>query len=98
MKQNELWQKARKWLLNKYSITLYVFAVLLLFVGEQSFINQFSRAREMRKVRETIEAVRKETADSERVLRSLEHVDSLERFAREKYHMHEENEVVYVVE
>lgn len=98
MKQNELWQKARKWLLNKYSITLYVFAVLLLFVGEQSFINQFSRAREMRKVRETIEAVRKETADSERVLRSLEQVDSLERFAREKYHMHEENEVVYVVE
>lgn len=98
MKQNELWQKARKWLLNKYSITLYVFAVLLLFVGEQSFINQFSRAREMRKVRETIEAVRKETADSERVLRSLEQVDSLERFAREKYHMHAEGEVVYVVE
>ena len=98
MKQNELWKKARKWLLNKYAITLYVFAVLLLFIGEQSFINQFSRAREMYKVRKQIEEVRKETAKSESLLKSLEQVDSLERFAREKYHMHEENEVVYVVE
>ena len=98
MKQNESWKKARKWLLNKYSITLYVFAVLLLFVGEQSFINQFSRAREMRKMRKTIERVKQETAESKAVLQSLDQIDSLERFAREKYNMHAEGEVVYLVE
>lgn len=98
MKQNESWKKARKWLLNKYAITLYVFAVLLLFVGEQSFINQFSRAREMRKMRKTIERVKQETAESKAVLQSLDQIDSLERFAREKYNMHAEGEVVYLVE
>ena len=32
MEQNEKWKKVRKVLINKYAITLYVFAVILLLV------------------------------------------------------------------
>ena len=98
MEQNEKWKKVRKVLINKYAITLYVFAVLFLFVGEQSWISQISRKREIRKVEQKISDVEQETAASLSLLQSLEQPDSLERFAREQYNMHKDNEVVFLVE
>ena len=98
MKQNDFWRKVRKVLINKYAITLLVFAALFVFIGEQSLINQFSRSREIRKTKETIQRIQKETMESERTLRSLDIPDSLERFAREQYNMHTDREDVYIVE
>ena len=98
MKQKDFWIKARKVLINKYAITLYVFAVLFIFIGEQSLINQISRKREIRKTRREIEQIKSETAEASNLLQSLENKDSLERFAREEYRMHAPNEDVYVVE
>lgn len=98
METKNVWQKVRKVLINKYAITLYVFAVIFLFVGEQSLVNQLSRALEMRELRREIKEIRQNTAEAERVLFSLENPDSLERFARETYHMHEDGETVYIVE
>ena len=50
MEEKNLWQKVRKVLINKYAITLFVFAIIFVFVGEQSMINQVSRGREIRKI------------------------------------------------
>ena len=98
MEQNEKWKKVRKVLINKYAITLYVFAVILLFIGDQSWVKQMSRALEIREVKRNIEQVKTETAAQEQLLRNLEHVDSLEKFAREEYHMHAAGEDVYLIE
>ncbi len=98
MEQNEKWKKVRKVLINKYAITLYVFAVILMFVGEQSWFNQIKRGIEIREVKREIEQVKEQTAKQEQVLRNLDNVDSLEKFAREEYHMHAEGEDVYLVE
>ena len=98
MKQNNFWTKARKVLINKYAITLYVFAVLFIFVGEQSLINQISRKREIRKTKQEIEQIKAETTEASNLLQSLDNKDSLERFAREQYKMHTDNEDVYLVE
>lgn len=98
MEQNEKWTKVRKVLINKYAITLYVFAVILLFMGDQSWVNQISRALEIRQIKRNIEQVKAETATQEQLLRNLEHVDSLEKFAREEYYMHADGETVYIVE
>jgi cell division protein FtsB len=98
MKQNDFWTKARKVLINKYAITLYVFAVLFIFVGEQSLINQISRKREIRKTKQEIEQIKAETTEASNLLQSLDNKDSLERFAREQYKMHTDNEDVYLVE
>ena len=68
MKQKDFWIKARKVLINKYAITLYVFAVLFIFIGEQSLINQISRKREIRKTRREIEQIKSETAERSSVL------------------------------
>ena len=63
MKEIDFWQRLRKVLINKYAITLYVFAALFLFIGEQSLINQFTRKREIRKTKQEIEAKAKREAE-----------------------------------
>lgn len=98
MKQNDFWRKVRKVLINKYAITLYVFAVLFIFVGEQSLINQIIRKREIRDVKLEIEDIKIQTKKSENLLHSLDNKDSLERFAREQYKMHTEDETIYMID
>lgn len=98
MKQDDFSKKVRKVLINKYSITLYIFAVLFLFVGEQGLINQIARKREIRQTQQEIERVTAETKQSENLLQSLDNKDSLERFAREQYKMHTNEETIYLVE
>lgn len=98
MKQNDFWRKVRKVLINKYAITLYVFAVLFIFVGEQSLINQIIRKREIRDVKSEIEEIKIQTKKSENLLHSLDNKDSLERFAREQYKMHTEDETIYMID
>lgn len=98
METNNMWQKVRKVLINKYAITLYVFALVFIFVGEQSVINQVSRKIEIRQIRRSIRDIQAQTERDEQLLQSLQHPDSLERFARETYKMHEDGETVFVVE
>lgn len=98
METNNIWQKVRKVLINKYAITLYVFALIFIFVGEQSVINQVSRKIEIRQIRRSIQDIQAQTERDEQLLHSLQHPDSLERFARETYKMHEDGETVFVVE
>ena len=54
MEQKKIWKKVRNVLINKYAITLYVFAVIFIFVGEQSWIKQISRKLEMREIQKEI--------------------------------------------
>ena len=98
MKQNDFWRKVRKVLINKYAITLYVFAVLFIFIGEQSLINQINRKREIRKTQVEIQQIKVETEEANNLLQSLDNKDSLERFAREQYKMHADDETIYLVE
>ena len=98
MEKKQVWQNLRKRLLNKYVIVLGVFAIIFLFVGEQSIINQIARKRQIRLTQREIEQTLQQSREAESLLRSLEHPDSLEKFAREQYNMHTDNEVVYIVE
>lgn len=98
MEKNNYWQKLRKLLINKYAITLYLFALLFVFVGDNSFIQYIKRAKKMRVLEQQLEITNGEIKQAQSVMQSLDNVDSLERFAREEYRMHAPNEDVYVVE
>jgi cell division protein FtsB len=97
MKENATWSKIRNILTNKYVITLFVFAIIFIFVGEQSWINQISRKIEINKTQHQIQMIKAQTVEAEKRLKSLEDPDSLEHFARETYKMHTNNEDVYIV-
>jgi cell division protein FtsB len=77
---------------------LYVFAVLFIFIGEQSLINQINRKREIRKTQMEIQQIKAETEEANNLLQSLDNKDSLERFAREQYKMHTDKETVYLID
>lgn len=98
METNNYWQKIRKVLINKYAIALLVFALLFMFFGDHSLIQYLKRAKKMRAIEAELVQTQQEIEQAEAVMRVLDDVDSLERFAREQYRMHAPNEDVYVVE
>ena len=88
----------KRWVLNKYIVAGVVCGLLFLFGGDQSLLQQAKRLRQMRHLQEQINLSREHIAQCERELQTLADTDSLERFAREQYHMHAPNEDVYVID
>ena len=89
----------RKFVLNKYVLTLLIFGIVLTFCGEQSLLNRMRRAHEVREKEEELaayeQAIQETNAQIERMNASTE---NLEQFAREQYFMHADNEDVYIIE
>ena len=98
METNNYWQKIRKVLINKYAIALLVFALLFMFFGDHSLIQYLKRAKKMRALEAELVQPQQDIEQAEAVMRVLDDVDSLERFAREQYRMHAPNEDVFIVE
>ena len=95
---SEFWTtiKIRKW--GKYILTLLIFAVVFLFIGEQSVVHFIRRGREIRHLEEQRDMYREGAAKAEQEINTLNQPDSLERYAREHYYMHTPNEDIYLVE
>ena len=95
---SEFWTtiKIRKW--GKYILTLLVFAIVFLFIGEQSVVHFIRRGREIRQLEEQRDKYREGAAKAEQEINTLNQPDSLERYAREHYYMHTPNEDIYLVE
>ena len=91
-------QKLRKIFVNKYTITLYLFAIIYLFIGNQSLIKRIAKAREIREIKQEILLINQQTKEVENMLNSLDIKDSLERYAREHYQVHEDGEVIYLID
>ena len=89
--------KQNKWI-NKYTITLAVFAIIIVFVDDNSLIDRYKAYREKRELQ-------KEKAQYEENIKKdkefLEAIQSdpmaLEKFAREEYKMKSEDEDVYII-
>lgn len=97
--REQVWNFFRKYLFNKYVAVLLVFALLMTFCGEQSLLNRVRRAHEiaqkeaeLKEYNDNIEAA---NAEIQRLNQSSE---NLEQFAREKYHMHADDEDVYLID
>ncbi|MDR1682439.1 MAG: septum formation initiator family protein [Candidatus Symbiothrix sp.] len=89
---------AAKLKLNKYSITFAVFVVLFLFAGESRLDKRIGYDREISRLEKEIEGVRKEQSESQQQLDAL-HSDNetLEKLAREQYHMVKSNEELFLI-
>ena len=94
----EFWQRIQfgKW--GKYVITILVFAVVYLFIGDQSMMHFIRRGREIRQLEQQRDMYRSGAEKAQREIQVLHNTDSLERYAREHYFMHNENEDIYLVE
>ena len=86
----------RKW--GKYLITILVFLIVYLFVGDQSLIRSLRRHREIRQMEEQRDMYRDATEQAQREIQLLHNKDSLERYAREHYFMHNADEEIFLIE
>ncbi len=86
----------RKW--GKYVVTLLIFAVVFLFVGDQSLLRFIHRGREIRRLEQQRDMYREAGEKAQREIQTLAIPDSLEKFAREQYFMHTPNEDIYLVD
>ena len=95
---SELWDKIqiRKW--GKYVITLLIFLVIYLFIGDQSVLRFIHRGRELRQLEEQRDMYEAGSEKAQRQMQVLNNKDSLERFAREQYFMHEKGEDIYLID
>lgn len=98
MSFSEFWTiiRVRKW--GKYVITILLFLAVFLFIGDQSLLRFIDRGREIRQLEEQRDQYRSAAEEAQREIQTLHNTDSLERFAREQYFMHNANEDIYLVE
>lgn len=95
---SKVWEITHKYILNKYIIVLVVFGVVMVFVGNQSAVERLKRAEVIDSLRHERDMYNEQTERIDSHLRYLRtDKDTLERFARERYLMHCENEDVYIV-
>ena len=87
----------RRMLLNKYVVVLLVFLGIIFLSGEKSPVSSFRRSQRIRQTQAQIDRTRKQIDECHREIRTMGNTDSLERFAREHYYMHTENEDVYLI-
>lgn len=82
----------------KYIIVILAFLILMIFVGDVSWLQRGRRARQIRALEAQRNEYRREIEAAERQIKALENTDTLERFAREQYLMHAADEDIYLVE
>lgn len=99
-----MWEKIKesrllKIVKNRFFLATLVFAVWVIFFDQNSLIHWFRvRMRIMRQERQ-IEYYNREIKSIDEKLQELSsNKDSLEKFAREQYYFHEEDEDLYIIE
>ena len=101
MNQNvwkERFFKWRKYLFNKYLLAIMVFAVVFVFVGNQSLITRIRYACEIREKKAELREYEMKIESTRNDIQSLQDIEQLERYAREHYLMHAEGEDLYIIE
>jgi cell division protein FtsB len=98
MNFSEFWTyiQLRKW--GKYVVTILLFLTVFLFIGDQSLVRFVRRHREIRQMEEQRDMYRKATDEAQREILLLHNKDSLERYAREHYYMHNADEEIFLIE
>ncbi|MCK5136482.1 MAG: septum formation initiator family protein [Bacteroidales bacterium] len=86
------------WLKNKYVLTIFVFAIWILFFDQNNMVDRMKMSGEIRQLEQDSqyynEQIRK---DSTRLHELTTDKDNLEKYAREQFLMKKENEDVFVV-
>ena len=94
----QLRQVISRWIaagwLNKYTVSLGLFVVWMLFFDKHNFFTQYNLRSAVNQLENSIEDYEKQLAEAEAAHRDL--MNNKEKFAREKYLMHKPDEDVYI--
>ena len=89
--------KQNKWI-NKYTITLLIFAIIIIFVDDNSLIDRYKAYLEKRELQKEKAKYEENIKKDQEFLDAIQsNPEELEKFAREEYKMKGKNEDVYII-
>lgn len=90
-----LWLRVPGYLRNRYTVTLLLFLVLMLFIDRHDVSTQFRLHRTVNRLEADLERYDRLTAEAE--AEKLDMEQNRERFARENYYMQQDDEDVFII-
>ncbi len=87
-----------KLLSNIYLIIFIIFLFWILFFDSNSILVNLKLQKEINQLIERKIELEKQISIDRKIISSLQNIDSLERYAREKLYMKKENEEIYIIE
>jgi cell division protein DivIC len=97
-KSKKVYWSLPKWLKNKYTISLILFAFIMFFFDKNDFFTQQTRLEELRGLERAKLHLTKEITTESKELQALKSSPAvLEQYAREKHFMKRENEDLFIV-
>ena len=95
----KIFKKIPAWLKNKYSVSLLVFVVWLVFFDHNDLFVQIERTGELKQLEKGKEYYTEQIQEMKKELSGLDSDPaSLEKAAREKYMMKKDNEDLFIIE
>lgn len=88
----------KRYVLNKYVLTLIIFALIMIFAGDQGLLRRIHRARQINQLENQRDKYISDIEAAKHEMEILNNRDSLERYAREHCLMHEANEDIYLID
>ena len=89
--------KQNKWI-NKYTITLLIFAIIIIFIDDNSLIDRYKAYLEKRELQKEKAKYEENIKKDQEFLDAIQsNPEELEKFAREEYKMKGKNEDVYII-
>ena len=83
---------------NKYFLAIVFFAVWMMFFDKNDMISQYEYSSDVNKLQQEKDFYLKQTASVKKDLTELDsNLNTVEKFAREKYFMKKDNEDVFVI-
>lgn len=83
---------------NIYFITFTIFLFWILFFDSNSILVNLKLQKEINQLNERKDELEDQISIDKKIISSLQNIDSLERYAREKLYMKKENEEIYIIE
>ena len=89
--------KQNKWI-NKYTISLVIFAIIIIFIDDSSLIDRYKAYREKQELKKEKVKYEENIKKDQEFLDAIQSdTEALEKFAREEYKIKGENEDVYII-
>ena len=98
MTAKRFWNITFPILRNKFVLTILVFGVWIVLFDQNNMLDRFSNMKTLKKIEKKKDYYQnKIKEDQKRIQELTSDKDDLEKFAREKYLMKKDNEVIFIV-
>jgi len=87
-----------KYIWNKYALIFVVFAIWMLFLDNYSYLEHRVLDQKIDELETNKQFYKSEIKKDCLQIKKLKNINEVERYAREKYYMKRENEVIYIIE